>query len=65
MQICLNIAGQSHFLIFLILVEEVVPFFGMPGALLSDRGMNLLSHPMKNICKFLGIEKLNMMEHEL
>lgn len=42
-----------------LLVEEVVPCFGVPDALLSDRGTNLLSFLMKDICKMLGIEKLN------
>ena len=39
-----------------LLCEEVVPFFGVPEALLSDRGTNLLSHLM---CELLGVEKLN------
>ena len=42
-----------------LLVEQVVPIFGVPEALISDRGMNLLSSLMKNICKMLEIEKLN------
>ena len=42
-----------------LLVEEVVPFFGVPEALLSDRGANLLSTLMKEICQLLGIKKLN------
>lgn len=42
-----------------LLVEEVVPFFGVPEALLSDRGTNLLSHLMKDVCGLLGIRKLN------
>ena len=42
-----------------LLVEEIVPFFGVPEALPSDREMNLLSHLMKDICKLLGIKKLN------
>jgi hypothetical protein len=33
--------------------------FGVPEALLSDRGANLLSHLMLDICRLLGIEKLN------
>ena len=45
------------------LVEEIVPFFGVPEALLSDRGTNLLSYLMKDVCKLLGIEKLNTMAH--
>ena len=42
-----------------LLVEEVVPMFGVPEALLSDRGTNLLSHLMQDVCKLLGIRKLN------
>ena len=33
--------------------------FGVPEALLSDRGTNLLSHLMKEVCELLGITKLN------
>ena len=33
-----------------ILVDEVVPVFGVPEALLSDRGTNLLSYLMKCLC---------------
>ena len=42
-----------------LLVEEVVPMFGVPEGLLSDRGTNLLSHLMEDVCKLLGIRKLN------
>ena len=42
-----------------ILVEELIPLFGVPEALLSDRGTNLLSYLMKDVCSLLGIEKLN------
>ena len=42
-----------------ILVREVVPFCGVPESLLSDRGANLLSHLMLDICKLLGVQKLN------
>ena len=42
-----------------LLVEEIVPVFGVPEAILSDRGTNLLSHLMKDICGLLGIERLN------
>ena len=41
------------------LLVEVIPTFGVPEALLSDRGANLLLFLMKDICKMLGIEKLN------
>ena len=33
-----------------LLVEEVIPIIGVPEALLSDRGTNLLSHLMKDVC---------------
>ena len=42
-----------------LLCEEIIPTFGVPEALLSDRGTNLLSHLMLDICRLLGIEKLN------
>ena len=42
-----------------ILVDEVIPFFGVPENLLSVRRTNLLSHLMKDLCKMLGIKKLN------
>ena len=41
------------------LINEVIPLFGVPEALLSNRGTNLLSHLMYNICTLLGISKLN------
>ena len=42
-----------------LLAEEMIPLFGVPEALLSDRGTNLLSHVMLDLCKMLGIRKLN------
>ena len=42
-----------------LLCEEIVPMFGVPEALLSDRGANLLSRLMLDVCALLGIEKLN------
>ena len=42
-----------------LLVEQVVPLFGVPEALLSDRGANLLSHLMTSVCQLLGVKKLN------
>ena len=42
-----------------ILVNEIVPMFGVPKALLSDRGTNLLSCLMQDACKLLGMKKLN------
>ena len=42
-----------------LLVEEVIPVIGMPEALLSDRGTNLMSHLIGDICSLLGIHKLS------
>ena len=42
-----------------LLVEEVIPFCGVPEALLSDRGANLLSFLMTDVCKSMGNKKLN------
>ena len=53
------IPDQKSQRIVRILCEEIVPMFGIPEALLSDRGANLLSHLMQDVCKLLGIKKLN------
>ena len=42
-----------------LLCQEVVPLFGVPEALLIDRGANLLSHLKLDVCALVGIEKLN------
>ena len=42
-----------------LLAEEVIPWFGVPESLLSDRGTNLLSHLMTDLCRMLGVQKLN------
>ena len=46
-----------------LLVEEVIPLFSVPESLLSDRGTNLLSHLMTDVCALLGITKLNTTAH--
>ena len=46
-----------------LLTQEIVPMFGVPEALLSYRGTNLLSHLMQDVCKMLGIKKLNTTSH--
>ena len=43
-----------------LLCEEIVPLFGVPEALLSDHGTNLLSHLMLDVCALLGTTKLNI-----
>ena len=40
-------------------MEEIVPMFGVPEALLSDRGTNLMSYLMQDAHKLLGIQKFN------
>ena len=42
-----------------VLVKELIPFCGVCEALLSDRGTNLLSHVVLDVCELLGIKKLN------
>ena len=42
-----------------LLTKESVPMVGMLDALLSDRGTNLLSHLMQDVCQLLGVTKLN------
>ena len=37
----------------------MLPLFGIPDALLLDRGANLLAHVMHDVCQILGIAKLN------
>ena len=42
-----------------LIVDELIPVFGVLEAILFDRGANLLSHLMMDICELLGIRKLN------
>ena len=53
------IPDQKSDRIVKLLVEEIVPFFGVPEALLSDRGKNLLSNLVHDVCDLLGTQKLN------
>lgn len=41
------------------IVQEIIFRFGCPKTLLSDRETNFISQLMKEICKLLGIQKLN------
>ena len=43
--------------------QEIVPMFGVPEALLSDRGTNLLSCLMQDVCILLQMKKLNTTAH--
>ena len=42
-----------------LLVDEGIPCISVPESLLSDRGTNLLSNLMTDLCWMLGIKKLN------
>ena len=42
-----------------LLVDEVLPMFGVPEALLSDRGTNMLANVVQDVCTLLGTTKLN------
>ena len=37
-----------------LLTKEVIPFCGVPEAVLTDRGTNLLSHLMLDVCSKLN-----------
>ena len=53
------VADQKAITLAKLLVEQVIPFMGVPEALLSDRGTNLLSNLMLDVCQLLGVKKLN------
>ena len=42
-----------------LVAEEVLPQFGVPDAILSDRGANFLAHVMEDVCQLLGTTRLN------
>ena len=42
-----------------LLAEQLIPMFGCPESLLSDRGANLLATVMQDVCELMGISKLN------
>ena len=49
------VSDQKTTTLVQLLTKEVVPLFGVPEALLSDRGTNLLSHLMYDVCAILGM----------
>ncbi len=53
------VPNQKAIQIVRLLTEEAIPTFGVQEALLSDRGTNLLSHLMQDVCRLLGVKKLN------
>ena len=53
------VPDQKTTTIVQLLTKEVIPFCGVPEAVLTDRGTNLLSHLVLDVCSKLGITKLN------
>ena len=53
------VKDQKALTLVKLLVNEVIPVIGVPESLLSDRGANLLSALMKDVCQLLGIRKIN------
>ena len=58
-QMVFPVPDQKASRIAKLVVEEVIPLFGVPEVLLSDRGTNILSHLVMDLCRMLGIIKLN------
>ena len=57
--LALPVPDQKAIRLVRLLTEEVASWFGLPEASLSDCGTNLLSHLMLDVCKELGVHKLN------
>ena len=55
----LAVPDQKTLRIVELLMKEAIPFCGVPEALLTDRGTNLLSRLILDICSKLGIAKMN------
>ena len=47
-------SDQQSLTLVKLLVEQWIPLFGVPEALLSDRGTNLLSPLILDVCDLLG-----------
>ena len=52
-------SDQTALTIAKLFVEQIVCRHGVPAQLLSDCGAAFLSHLLTEICKLLGVEKLN------
>ena len=57
------IPDQSSVTLAKVLVDYVICCHGVPNVLLSDRGANLLSNLMLDICKLTGMKKINTTAH--
>lgn len=54
---------QAALTIAKLLVEHVISHHGIPVQILSDSGASFLSQPVKEVCKFLGVERVNTTAH--
>ena len=53
------ISDQSAITVARVFVKEIVCRHGVPGALLSDRGAAFLSKLMLEVCRLMGVKKVN------
>ena len=53
------LSEQTSEIIARVLVDMVICRHGVPQQLLSDRGANLLSVVMREVCEVTGMEKVN------
>ena len=56
-------ADQSALTIAKLLVEHVISRHGVPAEVLSDRGASFLSNLMQEVCRLMGIKKVNTTAH--
>ena len=51
--------NQKDVEIAVLLVEEMLPLFGVPESLLLEQRVNIPAHVMYDVCELLGITKLS------
>ena len=59
------VPNQKTIRIARLLIEQIIPFFGIPENLLSDRGTSFLSQLIIDLCEILGIKKINTTAYHL
>jgi len=53
------VPDQKAIRIARLLGDEMLPMFGVPEALLSDHGTNMLANVIQDVHQLLGVTKLN------